>query len=64
MQVRPDLVQRRDEKYKISTEELRESRVDIQEPETHPNADYWVRHNKGFAIDISPTEMKRTAPFP
>ncbi|KAJ3703985.1 hypothetical protein LUZ61_007690 [Rhynchospora tenuis] len=62
--VRPDLVQRRDEKYKISTEELRGSRVDIQEPEVHPNADYWVKHNKGFAVDVKPADMKRIAPFP
>lgn len=57
-------MQRRDERYKISTEELRESRVDIKQPEIHPNADHWVKHNKGFAIDVSPAEMKRFAPFP
>ncbi|XP_020106158.1 oil body-associated protein 2B-like [Ananas comosus] len=63
--VRPELVRRRDEKLGISTEDLRESRVEMEEPEwINPNADYWKQHGKGFAVDAVPTEMKRTAPFP
>ena len=27
-------------------------------------ADYWLRHRKGFALDVVPHEMKRHAPFP
>ncbi|KAJ3671010.1 hypothetical protein LUZ60_008436 [Juncus effusus] len=63
--VHPDLVHKRDEKYKISTEELRMARGDVEEPEKiHPNADYWMKHSKGFAVDVEPAVMKRCAPFP
>ncbi|KAI3410578.1 uncharacterized protein J3R85_018715 [Psidium guajava] len=63
--VRPDLVQRRDDKYNISTDALRASRLEIEEPEwINPQADYWKQHGKGFAIDVNPTEMKKIAPFP
>uniref|UniRef100_A0A0D3EU03 Uncharacterized protein n=1 Tax=Oryza barthii TaxID=65489 RepID=A0A0D3EU03_9ORYZ len=27
-------------------------------------ADYWLRHRKGFAVDVVPHEMKCHAPFP
>ena len=58
-------VMKRDDKYKISTEALRQSRVEIEEPEwINPQADYWKQHGKGFALDIQPTEMKKRAPFP
>ncbi|PKI75207.1 hypothetical protein CRG98_004431 [Punica granatum] len=63
--VRPDLVQRRDDKYNISTDALRASRVEIEEPEwINPRADYWKRHGNGFVIDVKPAEMKQIAPFP
>lgn len=63
--VRPELVKRRDDKYNISTEALRRSRVEIGEPEwINPQADYWKQHGKGFALDIVQTEMKKRAPFP
>ncbi|KAH7545072.1 hypothetical protein FEM48_Zijuj01G0054400 [Ziziphus jujuba var. spinosa] len=63
--VKPELVQKRDNKYNISTEALRMSRVEIDEPEwINPQADYWKQHGKGFAIDIHPTELKLRAPFP
>lgn len=63
--VRADLVKSRDDKYKISSEELKESRLEMEEPEwIHPNADYWKQHGKGFAVDVVETEMKRWAPFP
>ncbi|GKU92430.1 hypothetical protein SLEP1_g6159 [Rubroshorea leprosula] len=61
----PELVQKRDDKYKISTDALKESRVEIAEPEwINPQADYWKPHGKGFAIDIKQTEMKKQTPFP
>ena len=64
-QVSPELVHRRDNKYNISTEALRASRVEIAEPEwLNPQADYWKQHGKGFAIDIKSTDMKLRAPFP
>lgn len=64
--VRPDLVQKRDDKYKISTDSLKPLRLEIPEPEwINPNADYWKQSfGKGFALDIEPTEMKLRAPFP
>lgn len=63
--VKPELVQIRDGKYNISTEAIKTTRVDIEEPErTNPQADYWKLHGKGFAIDIEKTQMKTTAPYP
>ncbi|EXB36785.1 hypothetical protein L484_005082 [Morus notabilis] len=63
--VKAELVMKRDEEYNISTEALRQSRVEIEEPEwINPQADYWKQHGKGFAVDIHPTEMKKRAPFP
>jgi hypothetical protein len=64
--VRPDLVRKRDDKYGFSTAELQAAREDVQAPpDEHPGlADYWLRHGKGFAVDVLPHEMKRHAPFP
>ncbi|KAK6932746.1 Oil body-associated protein-like [Dillenia turbinata] len=63
--VNPELVQRRDQKYGISTPDLKEARLEIPESEwTNPNADYWKQNGKGFAIDVVPAEMKLRAPFP
>ena len=63
--VKPALVQQRDQKYSVSSERLSDMRVDIAGPTfINPNADYWKRHGKGFAIDVVTTEMKKMAPFP
>lgn len=63
--VRPDILHERDTKYKISSESLKSSRIEIPEPEMiHPMADYWKQHGKGFVIDFQETEMKKRAPFP
>lgn len=63
--VKPELLQRRDDKYNISSDSLKKSRLEIPEPEwLNPNADYWKNSGKGFAIDIEQTEMKTRAPFP
>ncbi|KAL6963028.1 hypothetical protein U1Q18_037993 [Sarracenia purpurea var. burkii] len=63
--VKPDLVEKRDQKYNISTNDLKASRVEIPESEwINPVADYWKQHGKGFAIDVEPTEIKKRAPFP
>ncbi|KAL6992345.1 Oil body-associated protein 2C [Sarracenia purpurea var. burkii] len=62
--VKPDLVEKRDQKYNISTNDLKASRVEIPESEwINPVADYWKQNGKGFAIDVEPTEMKKRAPF-
>lgn len=63
--VRPDLVQQRDDKYNISTESLKGSRVEMDVPQyINPQADYWKHHGKGFAVDVMPTDMIRHVPFP
>ncbi|KAI3456098.1 hypothetical protein Pfo_012761 [Paulownia fortunei] len=63
--VKPELVMKRDDKYNISSEALKNARVEILEPEwINPHADYWKQNGKGFAIDVETTEMKKTAPFP
>lgn len=63
--VKPELVRKRDEKYKISSEEIGKSRVDVLAPENiNPNADYWVQTGKGFAVDVEQVEMKKHSPFP
>ncbi|XP_077251071.1 oil body-associated protein 2B-like [Tasmannia lanceolata] len=63
--VKPELLERRNDRYKISSEDLKKSRVEIEEPDwINPNADYWKQTGKGFAIDIEPTEMRTRAPFP
>ncbi|XP_071715142.1 oil body-associated protein 2A-like [Rutidosis leptorrhynchoides] len=59
--IKPELVLFRDNKYKISSEELKKTRANI--PESKPGnarvADYWMHTGKGFAIDIEEAEMKR-----
>ena len=63
--VNPELLKRRDDKYKSASEEMKKSRTGIEVPEEiNPNADYWVHSMKGFAVDIEETEMKLRAPFP
>ncbi|KAK3023495.1 hypothetical protein RJ639_045082 [Escallonia herrerae] len=63
--VKPGLIQKRDDKYNISSEALKTARAEIAEPEwINPQADYWKQHGKGFTIDVEPTEMKKRAPFP
>lgn len=62
---KPELVHKRDQKYKISTDDLIKSRLDIGIPESiNPKADYWQQSGKGFAIDIEHTDMKLRTPFP
>ncbi|XP_022140109.1 oil body-associated protein 2A-like isoform X2 [Momordica charantia] len=53
--VKAELVGRRDERYKISTAEIAEGRMDVEEAEVEDSeADYWRKHpGKGLAIDIS-----------
>ncbi|KAL6567338.1 Oil body-associated protein 2A [Orobanche gracilis] len=64
--ITPELIQKRDEKYEISSGELAIKRMDIAVPETISPiyADYWMRTGKGFAVDVEQTEMKSRTPFP
>lgn len=59
--VNPKLVKERDLRYGVSAGDVKESRVEMDEPEwINPNADYWKQHGKGFAIDVVQVEMKGT----
>lgn len=59
------MIAKRDTKYNISSEEMARSRLEIPEAEwINPQADYWKQHGKGFAVDITSTEMNKTLPFP
>ncbi|WZZ59312.1 hypothetical protein YC2023_059419 [Brassica napus] len=63
--LRPELVKIRDEKYNISTDELKHQRAEIAEPEwINPMADYWKQHGKCFVIDIVTVDMKSNEKFP
>ncbi|KAI7999751.1 Oil body-associated protein 2A [Camellia lanceoleosa] len=63
--VKPELVKKRDEKYKISSENMKNSRANIETPkEMNPYADYWIKTGKGFAVDIEKAPMELRAPFP
>ncbi|XP_011069513.1 oil body-associated protein 2A-like [Sesamum indicum] len=63
--IKAELVEKRDLKHNISSDELRKTRIDIPVPEaTSPYPDYWMQTGKGFAIDIQNTEMKSRTPFP
>ncbi|XP_057537372.1 oil body-associated protein 2A-like [Amaranthus tricolor] len=63
--VKAPLLQQRDQKYGISSIKLSDLRVDITGPTfINPNADYWKKHGKGFAIDVITSEMKKVTPFP
>ncbi|KAL8090912.1 oil body-associated protein 2C [Apium graveolens] len=58
--VKPELLKKRDDKYNVSSEALKTSRVELPEPEwLNPQADYWKQHGKGFKIDVETMEMKR-----
>lgn len=58
--VKPELIQKRDRKYKILTDSIKSSRAEIPVPERdNPYADYWKKTGKGFAVDFEPTEMKQ-----
>ncbi|KAL6991295.1 hypothetical protein U1Q18_009412 [Sarracenia purpurea var. burkii] len=61
----PELVLQRDDKYKISIDNLKSSRSEIKASEIpSPLADYWKKTMKGFAIDVESTQMNLRAPFP
>ncbi|GMP74138.1 hypothetical protein CsSME_00031648 [Camellia sinensis var. sinensis] len=63
--VKPELVKKRDEKYKISSDNMMNSRANIETPkEMNPYANYWIKTGKGFAVDIEKTPMELRAPFP
>ncbi|CAA0827540.1 Protein of unknown function (DUF1264 [Striga hermonthica] len=60
-----ELVKKRDDKYNLSSETMKVSRVEIAEPEwINPQADYWKQHGKGFKVDFENAEMKKMTPFP
>ncbi|KAL7590844.1 oil body-associated protein 2A [Lactuca sativa] len=63
--VKPELVEKRDDKYNISTAAIRGSRTDIMGlGKLNPMADYWREHKKCFGIDVESAEMKKLTTFP
>lgn len=63
--VKPELIQKRDDRYNMSTDAIKRTRLEIPEPEwINPEADYWKQHGKCFEIHIEDVEMKKIAPFP
>ena len=61
--VRPDLVKNRDSKCRLSSDELKESRMEIEEPDwMDPCADFWKQHDKGLVLDVVKMDMKQEAP--
>uniref|UniRef100_A0A7N0RFQ1 Uncharacterized protein n=1 Tax=Kalanchoe fedtschenkoi TaxID=63787 RepID=A0A7N0RFQ1_KALFE len=64
-QVDQEKIMRRDDKYNMSIDALKQGRVEMAEPEwINPNADHWKQAGKGFVLEIEPTEMNAFAPFP
>ncbi|CAM8905850.1 unnamed protein product [Rhodiola kirilowii] len=65
-QVKRDLIQRRDDKYNMSRDALKQywSEIQGQEKGVKRNADYWTKTGKGFAHEVEETEMKTIVPFP
>ncbi|KAK9153161.1 hypothetical protein Sjap_000641 [Stephania japonica] len=63
--MKTELIKTRDAKYGFSREEIKESRAGISEPDTtNPQADYWIRAGRGFALDVEPVDMKVRAALP
>ncbi|GJN17672.1 hypothetical protein PR202_gb04759 [Eleusine coracana subsp. coracana] len=61
---RPGRHRRPHDVYGFSTADLRATRADVPKEERPGQADYWLRHRKGFAVDVVPHEIKCHAPFP
>lgn len=59
-QVKSNLIERRDVKYNMSRDALRQYRSEIKGPENgvNKNADYWTKTGKGFVLEVEKTEMK------
>ncbi|XP_047308997.1 oil body-associated protein 2C-like [Impatiens glandulifera] len=63
--VKPELIAKRDDRYNVSTDAVKRSRMEIAEPEwINPQADYWKQHGKCFKVDVEEVEMKKRTPFP
>ncbi|CAA6665689.1 unnamed protein product [Spirodela intermedia] len=56
----------RDDRYRVSSDELKQSRTEMEEPEwINPRSDYWKQHGKALALDVVEVDMKRGDPsFP
>jgi len=64
-QIKEDLVMKRDKKYKISTKEKAESRVEIEGPEKiDPLADHWRKNGKGWVVEAKEVDMILNAGSP
>lgn len=64
-QIKEDLVKKRDDKYKIPTQEEAKNRVDIEGPETiDPMADHWKKTGKGWVVEAKEVDMILNAGAP
>ncbi|XP_078431768.1 oil body-associated protein 2B-like [Wolffia australiana] len=63
--VKPDRVKKRDDAYRIASDELKQARVEMEEAKwIDPSSDHWVHRGKGLALDVVEVDMNRGAPFP
>lgn len=57
-QVNEDLVRQRDDYYKISSEEKRRLRADIEAPKENKGADVWSKSGKAVQLTTSESKVK------
>ena len=57
-QVNEDLVRQRDEYYKISWEEKKRLRADIEDPKDTKGADVWSKSGKAVQLTTSESKMR------
>ncbi|CAF1058452.1 unnamed protein product [Rotaria sordida] len=59
-QINEDLVRQRDEYYKVSTEDKKRQRTDIEPPKDTHGADAWSKSGKAVQLTTSESKMKTT----
>ena len=59
-QLNAELVRQRDEYYKISSEEKKRSRADIETPKVNKDADAWSKSGKAVLVTTTESKMKLT----
>ncbi|CAF1066138.1 unnamed protein product [Adineta steineri] len=59
-QLNDDLLRQRDEYYKVSSEEKKRLRADIEDPKDTKGADAWLKSGKAVQITTTESKMKLT----
>jgi hypothetical protein len=59
-QLNEELLRQRDEYYKISWQEKKRQRADIEEPKDTKGADAWLKSGKAVQLTTSESKMKLT----